>query len=101
MITDWEPTFEEYLTARRVMIHVRGWLEGQGEHVSLSGCPVFAHVVMQSSPVVNPALFESAGLASAEGLFERPVAIQSCKGIRRRRGRERCARRGGAQAQRD
>jgi hypothetical protein len=66
-----EPTFEDYEIARRVMIHTRRWLEEQGEHVTLSDCPVFSHIVLNSSPVVNPALYERSQLASAEGGYER------------------------------
>lgn len=66
-----EPTFEDYVTTRRVMIHTRRWLESQGERVSFSGCPVFAHVVLNSSPVVNPELFERTQLASAEAQYVR------------------------------
>jgi hypothetical protein len=65
------PTFEDYVTARRVMIHVRKWLEEQGEHVTLSECPIFSHIVLQSSPVCDPKLFESSQLASAEGSYIR------------------------------
>jgi hypothetical protein len=73
----WEPTFDDFLTARRVMVWVRKWLEGQGEHVTLSECPIFSQVVLRSSPVCDPALFESTQLASAEGLFVRPVQTRA------------------------
>lgn len=69
----WEPGFEDFLTARRVMIWVRRWLEGQGEHVTLSECPIFSQVVLRSSPVCNPELWERTVLASAEGGFDRSV----------------------------
>ena len=66
-----EPTFDEYMTARRVMIYTRRWLERNGERVTLSEDPIFSHVVLMSSSLNNPALFEASELASAEGRYDR------------------------------
>jgi hypothetical protein len=69
--SDWEPTFDDYRTAREVMIHVRKFLETQGEKHKLSDDPVFGWIVLQSSPIVDPELFAGSRLASAEGHYTR------------------------------
>lgn len=66
-----EPSFEEFCAARRVIVWVRRWLEEAGEHISLSEDAIFSQVVMRSSPLADPALFEESQLLSAEGRYER------------------------------
>lgn len=66
-----EPTFEDYQTARRVMIQVRRGLDAAGQKAMLSECPVFGEIVFRSSPLCDPASFARTQLASAEGRYER------------------------------
>lgn len=75
------PTFEEYQAARKVIVYVRRALaearNGRGarrpgsDPLALADSPIMAEIVMRSSPVCDPALFERTQLASAEGLYQR------------------------------
>lgn len=64
-----EPTFEDYVTARRVIIHVRELMAESGKDFSLLGDPFFAEIVMRSSRICNPELWNQSQLASAEGNY--------------------------------
>lgn len=76
-----EPTFEEFETARKVIIFVRRMLaaerNGKGacragrDPLALADSPVMAEIVMRSSAVCNPALWEQTQLASGEGQYAR------------------------------
>lgn len=76
-----EPTFEDFEAARRVIVYVRQELaaerHGKGacaagrDPLALADSPIMAEIVMRSSPVCNPALWESTQLISAEQHFER------------------------------
>jgi hypothetical protein len=78
---DREPTFEEFVAARKVIIYVRRAMaearNGKGacaparDPLALADSPIMAEIVMRSSHLCDPALFERSQLASAEGLYER------------------------------
>lgn len=59
-----EPTFDEYVAARRVIVFVRRELAAEGrprargaDALSLGNSDIFAEIVMRSSPFFNPAHF--------------------------------------------
>jgi len=66
----WEPGFAEYLMAREVIVYVRKWLAEQGENVNIMSCPVFSHIVLNSSPLANPEMFAVSQLGSVEGHYD-------------------------------
>lgn len=78
-----EPTFEEFEAARKVIIHVRRELaaarNGRGaciagrDPLAIADSPIMAEIVMRSSAVCNPALWEQTQLASGEGQYQRTV----------------------------
>lgn len=75
----WEPTFEDYLRAREVIIFVRKWLAKHGEHVNIGSCPVFSHILINGSPLADPEQFAPSQLASGEGQYLRSAAAHAVR----------------------